>query len=812
MRRLLPALWVLSCALALQAQMVNPAIDRPNEPFSYFAKPTDVIGVMDARMATEITPEGYLYTSSGELMFFTGNPPRPVNARVRTLYKGHLPVVEYQVERDGVLYEFQMLATTMGTDPAALLVNWVRVNVRNAGSTPATAWFGAGVRYTSQTNTGSGTGDNRFNRPAFGSKPGDYYQGGVEFNPDWTYGFQGNAFLRGGKVMYWFPKEPQPELMLTLKTGYNYPQDLKPRKLKVWPDTPVGIALYQLKLAPGQQQQLEFEMPVEPLDPTSSAYATAVTMAMANPVDHGGILQQTARFWDDLLAKGIEINVPEQKVNDTFKANLIYDLIARDKVGDDYVQTVNKFHYHMFWLRDSSYIIRMYDLSGYHDIARQCLEFYARWQQPDGNFVSQGGQFDGWGQALWAYGQHYRITHDREFGEKIFPAVVKAVQWLKQSRAADPLHVMPSTSPGDNEDITGHVTGHNFWALAGLKNAIALADGLGHKQEAADFRREYADFFKAFVAALNQVTQKTGGYMPPGLEGPGGQDWGNMLAVYPEIILDPHDPMVTATLERTRAKYQEGIMTYGDGRFVHHYLTMKNTETETVRGDQEMAVGELYALLVHTSSTHAGFEYSILPWGPRDFDGNLAPHGWFAAKFRAALRNMLVREQGNELHLLSVISPEWVKDGQKITVHRAPTNLGQVNFDLEFAPGRATLSLDNHFSEQPQSIVLHLPWFMDVNRVMADGKEAAVRNGAVTMPITARSIEITWTKKAGVPALSYAKAVSDYKAEYARRYQNSCGQDRDNWLRASGLWAPGSGRPVARHAHAGVLAIRDADF
>ncbi len=767
MRKLL-LLSVLMAAFSLSAQMLNPAIDGPHEPFSYFAKPTDVIGVMDSRMGTEITPEGYLYTGFGELMFFVGNPPQPVNVRVKTLYRGYLPIVQYQFERDGIRFAVATFAATLDGKPESPLVNFIRLTAETSaseGSTPRTAYIGVGLRYNSQTNIGNGAGDNRFGRPFLSQKPGEYYQAGVEFNPEWTYGFSADAFLRDGKVMYLFPSEPKPGQMMTLKTAYNYPQDLKARKLRVWPDTPVGLVMYKLTLTPGKSQSLDLKMPVEPMAPEDPLVPA---MRAAQFADYQNRLQQ---FWDGLLAQGLEISVPEAKVNDTFRANLIYDLIARDKVGDDYVQTVNKFHYHAFWLRDASYIVRMYDLSGYHDIARQCLEFFARWQQPDGNFVSQGGQFDGWGQTLWVYGEHYRITHDREFGEKVFPAVVKAVQWLKRARAGDALHLMPATTPGDNEDITGHVTGHNFWALAGLKNALALAEGLGHKAEAADFRREYEDYFRTLSAVLDQVTAKTGGYMPPGLDGPGGQDWGNMLAVYPEIILDPHDPRVTATLERTRAKYAEGIMTYGDGRFLHHYLTMKNTETETIRGDQQMAIDELYALLLHTSSTHAGFEYSILPWATRDFDSNLAPHGWFAAKFRAALRNMMVREQGNELHLLSVVSPEWVKDGQEVSVHRAPTNFGQVSFDFKFASGRATLTLDNRFSDKPQAIVLHLPWFMNVSSVTADGKPIAMKAGAVSLPIATRGVEIVWTRKSGAPALSYANAVRDYQTEYAKRYQ-----------------------------------------
>src|SRR5690242_20202993 len=99
---------VLACAA--RAQMVNPEIDNPHEPFSYFSRPTDVIGVMDARSGTEVTPEGYLYTGFGELMFSVGNPPRPVNVRVKTLNEGYLPVVQYSFVEDKGLYRVDVFA------------------------------------------------------------------------------------------------------------------------------------------------------------------------------------------------------------------------------------------------------------------------------------------------------------------------------------------------------------------------------------------------------------------------------------------------------------------------------------------------------------------------------------------------------------------------------------------------------------------------------------------------------------------------------------------------------------------------------
>ncbi len=763
---LLPALCFLF-SLAATAQMLDPAIDRDDEPFSYFSQPTDVIGVMDARAGTLVSPEGYFYTGFGELMFSTGDPPVPLHQRVKTLYHGYLPINQYTYRNHDVDYEVTSFAATLDGKPESDVMNFIRVRIVNRGSAPTVAHFAAGMRYSNQSNMEGGTGDNRFFRPAVPKRLGQYSQLGVEWNPEWEYGFTEDGLLRDGKVMYLFPISPAPIRGLTLKNSHNGVPKLDTRKLHVQPTTPVGIVRHDIPLQPGAEQTLEFRMPLEPLAPDSP------DLAALRAAKFDDYLNRTVQFWDSLLARGIEITVPEQKVNDTFRANLIYDLIARDKVGDNYIQTVNKFHYHAFWLRDSSFIVRMFDASGYPDIARQDLDFFAGWQQPDGNFVSQGGQFDGWGQVLWAYGQHYRITKDLDFARRVYPSVQKAIAWLQQARRNDPLHLMPSTSPGDNENVTGHVTGHNFWALSGLKNAIILAQALGQQQDAKAYQAEYDDFKTAFLAALKKTTASTGGYMPPGLDVSGGEDWGNMLAVYPEQILDPYDPMVTATLNATRAKYQEGIMTYGQGRWLHHYLTMKNTETETIRGDEQLAVEELYALLVHTSSTHAGFEYCIVPWSTRDFAQNLSPHGWFAAKFRMALRNMLVREeQDRRLHLLSVISPDWVRPGQGISVKRAPTNFGQVNFDVKFTDAGATMTLNNNFSQRPQDIVLHLPWFVNVSAVTADGKKINIVNNAAVLPASVRSVQIAWQKKTDAPALSYENAVKDYKAEYRRRYEH----------------------------------------
>jgi len=743
-----------------QAQMVNPDLDKPEEPFSYFSFPTDVIGMMDCREGTEITPEGYLYTGYGELMFFYGSPPRPVNQRVKTLHKSYLPIIEYNFENQGVRYSIMLFAYTLDGTPESDLINFIRVEFQNLAQDPRTVYWTVGTRYTAESSDARGIPNHRFLRPVTPSRVGQYEQEGEEFSPEWEYSFEEDLMLRDGKVLYLFPAEIPHTQWTTLKT----PHDMRWKKPKITPTTPAGLVKFKIALKPRESKILDLKMPYRPISPSDEA------LDSVKKADFDDFFKKTVDFWENIFSQGMKISLPEEKVVNTFKANLVYDLIARDKIGEDYVQKVNEFQYDAFWLRDSSYIVRAYDVTGFHKIAEQCLDFFPEWQTEDGNFLSQNGQYDGWGQSLWAIGQHYLITRDKEFARKFFPAVEKAMSWLSREREEDPLHIMPVTTPGDNELITGHVTGHNFWALAGINQVIAMAQGLGEIEKVKEFSLEYEDYHKYFLNALKTITEKTDGYIPPGLDELGGQDWGNLMAVYPVQILPPFDPLVTKTLEVARSKYREGIMTYWDQEYLHLYLTMKNTETEVIRGEQEKVLGEFYSMLVHTSSTHAGFEWSIRAWGDRDFGRNLTPHGWFAAKFRTLLRNMLVREEGQTLHLCSVLSPSWVREGQHLEVRDAPTNFGKINFTLEFEKDRAYLKLFPEFREEPEEIVLHLPWFVVISEALADGQKIQAEEGVLRLSPGTKEVTLDWTRTP-VGAMGYDHSIQEYKEEYRTRYR-----------------------------------------
>ena len=440
-------------------------------------------------------------------------------------------------------------------------------------------------------------------------------------------------------------------------------------------------------------------------------------------------------------------------------------------------QHVNRFQYNRFWLRDGAFFARMYDLWGFPDIAEKELRHFLKFQDPGGNFVSQKGQLDGFGQALWAFGEHVRLTGDRKFAREIFPAIVRAVQWFEQATAHDAWGLMPPTNAADNEMIIGRYTGHNLWAVAGLSGAVAVARAAGEDAAAEHFQKVHDDFSAHFLALLRQVAAKNGGVIPPGMDVPGGIDWGNLFEVWPEGLLDPGDPLITATFSHYRAAhYAEGIATYGSS--LHHYITERVAEMALRRGEPEPALADLYNMLAHTGSCHEGFEWTVFPWDGRDYCSgrlglkacNFTPHGWYAALLNTLLRNLLVREDGGTLHLLSALSPEWTKPGDVIALTNAPTYFGPVSLEVKSSESGAVIKFAPAFRQNPQTILVHLPYYVQATEVKVNGKAGEIsKAGTVVIGPEASEISVTWRREPGAN-LSYQKAVDDYKAEYQRRW------------------------------------------
>lgn len=684
--------------------------------------PTDQIAVPGHAAGTEITPEGWLYTGYAELRFRLGPRLRDYDQRIRTLEAGRYPVFTSSIRHGRVRYT----VTTFAAEVRGRPVNFVRVEMRNITRRSATARWATGVRRRSPAMR-------RFQAPATPARAGLYHQPGWRDDPDARLVFRGRALTRRGKVLF-VAADPPRGVRRALRSAS-------------------GSAVYRARLSPGERVALDFQMPVVPVPKPSHTYRR---IAAAGFDEHR---ERTLAYWRRLLGGAMEIDLPEAKVEDAFYASLANMAMARYKDGRGrWVQTVNKLQYHAFYLRDGAVITNAFDLAGLHHLAERNLGFLLTWQDAGGNFISRPGQRDGFGQALWALGEHVLRTGDERMARRLLPRVRRAVRWFERARRRDRLGVMPRGNPRDNELVAGHLVGDNFWAATGLERAVSLALIAGDRHSARRWGALLADYRATLDTRVRRAARRGGGWIPPTLDGKGGQDWGNLWAAYPVETYDADSRLVSRTIRHARAEFREGIATWNG--FLHAYLGFRVLQTELRRGEQRDVVTGLYDALAHTTSTHAGFETSVRPYADRSVAANMTPHGWWAAEYVALVRNMLVREGDDGLVLGSVLSPSWLRPGQRVAARGAPTTRGRVSFELRAKHGGATLSWD---ADVPEGTPLTMP----VPGAARDVRAPGLRGRTITLPGRSGELELRWTLPRDTP--TYRSAVKRLVRNYRAR-------------------------------------------
>ena len=794
------ALTGAAAALALTVAFAPAGQDDPaakiqqelSQPFSYFRAPTDQLGFENAPKATIVTYDGAFISPYGQLSFYAGAPGsmRPVNARVKTLLEDDLPVIQFGFDRDGLRYDFEAFAAPAGMDPRANLITFVQCAVRNAGPRPQAGALGANFGdIDADINVDRGydwfLGQRRALLKALRTQRGDWQSQLFMDEARFTETKPAASFERGlatvnGHLVFAGTDEG------AIPGMPGYPSASKEAAVE-----------YDFTLPAGAARVFRFRMPAVP-----AALSRPEALAQVTGAGYDEYRAKTIAFWKAELAKADHFSVADPKVMSTFRTSLVNDLIAREMAEDGRVyQRVNRIHYNYFWIRDGSYFVRTYDMLGLHDLARETLNAFLVWQdgrpvgffkpgapQPAGARLSV--QDDYWGQVLWAMGAHIRTTGDRALLEQIYPLLGPHVDEFVARCAKDPRGLWPVAGPYDNEEINGHYTGHSFWALLGLKYAVSMAREMGRTADAARWQQIHDDYRANFLTQLRDLAAKSGGYIPPGMDSVAdGNDWANASGgLYPFEALAKDDPLARQTLEIVRGyNYQEGIMTYGGNAWVakqqkqegntkphgtlHHYETFYVADGNTILGEQEKVVEDLYSILAHTSSTNAGFEFGIPAWSTRDPKANFTPHGWFASRYMAHIRNLLVREEGTEVHIASVLAPAWVAPGRQVKVTDAPTFFGSVSYTLDSRTDGASLLLANRWKDAgaPSAVVFHLPWFVTPLSASVDGKTADIAGGAIVLPAGARAVEVRWRRPAAEPNLSYDEAVRLYLDKYYRR-------------------------------------------
>jgi len=736
--------WLAVAAIAAAALPASASGAEVGPSYSFLRNYTDQLGVAGNPAGTAVTAQSDLYTGWAELSLRAGTRLASFPSEGRTLDSGRYPILTSSRREGSVLYTFTAFSAAVGSQE----VNFARVRAVNTGNKAARAQITAFARDSGAalvTHPGPRTyRSDRFGRPATPARTGLYFQPGAEFNPLAPYTFAGRTLLRDGGVIYDFPPAPP---------GTKVLPQLRVDAAPVERQTIFGQTAYVARLKARQGLILDFHMPVAPATPGPQ-------YSRIQGSSFNVYRRKTVAEWARFMRAATRIDLPERKAVDTYYASLMNIALPRYRAPNGaWIQTVNNLRYHAFWLRDGAVMANALDLVGLHRQAGDDLGFFLDWQNPDGLFISRPGQLDGFGQTLWAFGEHLRRTDNGAFASRVYPAVRRAMAWFIANRAADPLRLLPPGNPGDNEYVAGHLAGDNFWAIAGIEQAVEMARRLHQSGDLARWSAELADYRSAVQAQARAAAARSGGYIPPAFDVPGGQDWGNYWAAYPGSPFAPTDPLVTATLNHVRAESAEGIATYGDPHMLHAVIGYRALETMLRRGEQGNVVRGFYDSLAHTTSTNGSFETGLMPFGNRSVDLATVPHGWGAAEYVSLLRNMLIREQDNGVMLMSALSPSWLEPGQTVAVHGGATAFGPLDFTLRTSSGGATLTWTSRLRRGAQ---LSVPVPLGTRDVHAPGLKAGIihlrgRNG---------KINIAWRLTG--PRPTYSATVRALLAAYRR--------------------------------------------
>lgn len=746
-----PRLSLAAVAVALALSAVAPAaadaqaraLPAPAMPKTYLLQYNDQLGVPGSPAGAAVTPGGNVYTGWGELDLKVG-VDKPFEAQSHTIDGGRIPIVRAFKVDQGTLYTLTVFEAGVLGNPVVM----ARVEVKNllsrSNGARVTASFAHDLSELTPRARTCCIRTYRFPRPRTPTpREGLYFQPGAGFSGAFNYQLAGRgALLRDGQAVLFYPPAGGARLRQFLRTEGGAPD----------PNTRWGRSFYELRLPPRGVRSLDFRMPVIPVAPGTREYGAISRAPFAT------LRYQVRLYYNRIFRGSMGIALPERKATDTFYASLANMALSRYRSNGLWVQAVNNLRYHAFWLRDAAMMTRSFDLVGLRGIARQNLEYFFTWQNPDGLFISRPEQYDNWGQALWAFGEHYRLTRDAGFARRAFPAVQRAMSWLGSARAQDGRRLLPPVGNNvDNDLVGGHLVGDNFWAAAGIAGAVDIARGAGQRGAAASWTATLADF-KATLR--RQITAQTPrGPIRSSLDRPGGQYWGPLWASYISDVFPATSPVVQNTMRRARRLFSEGIMTYLYRRLLHHYSGFRVFQTDLAANRQLNALRGFYSELAHTTGTNAGWEAATSPFGDRVVDDATTPHGWWAAEYVAMLRNMLVREQGNDVYLMSAVSPSWLRPGRRITVRGAPTYFGTVSYRLTGTGGGAVLTWSSRLRAGTR---LRWPVPFAARGVSARG----LRAGVITLPGPRGSMSVRWSL--GGPDLSYDRAFAILERAYDR--------------------------------------------
>ena len=425
--------------------------------------------------------------------------------------------------------------------------------------------------------------------------------------------------------------------------------------------------------------------------------------------------QKTAqRAWKESLQGACSLQIPDE----IFK--FLYEAALRTMVLHSPKEVYpGPYIYRRFWFRDAAFILYGLLCAGFQKRVARSLDCFRSRQTIQGYFLSQEGEWDSNGEALWIIRQYCEMTGNvppNEWRESI----LKAGKWICKKRLSADLKsehagLLPSGFSAEHLGPSDFYYWDDFWAMAGLKAAAFLCGFYKDNENAINFKNEALTLSECLDQSLQKAAERL---KRPAMPASPYRRLdtgaiGSLAASYPLRIFKQNDPRIldTADFLMKNCLVHGGFFHDIAHSGINPYLTLHLAQVLLRAGDPRYF--DLMTAVANLATSTGQWPEAIHPRTGGGCMGD-GQHVWAAAEWVLMIRNCFVREEDNRLILCSGIPRIWLEKNQTIAFGPAPTSFGDIQISIK--PQGQSILVQWHglwFAKEPP-IDIQLPGFKSV--------------------------------------------------------------------------------------------------
>lgn len=451
----------------------------------------------------------------------------------------------------------------------------------------------------------------------------------------------------------------------------------------------MATAAIAYRIKPGESRSVQIDIPLkeEPFPKEECIQATPAA-------DH----------WSERLRELCQLHCPDEKFQFLYDAavrTLILHAPGRDVYPGPYT-------YKHFWFRDAAFILDALLAIGNHRKAEEVIDSFRARQTAFGHFLSQDGEWDSNGQALWIYERYYALTRRLPY-DSWQKSIEKGVKWIQGKRTpagSGKAHagLLPAGFSAEHLGPNDFYYWDDFWGVQGLRSAARLYSAVGKQEEADLIGREADDFLQCIEQSLAQVQARLQTKAMP--SSPYRRldtgSIGSIAAGYPLRLWQPQDPRLLATVDYLleNCMVNDGFFHDMSHSGINAYLTLELAQVLLRAGDSRF---ERLMQAVADLATPAGQWPEAVH--PRTRGGCMGDgqHVWAAAEWILMIRSCFVMEEDDRLILCAGIPAAWLEARQPMRFGPVWTRFGTLTVFIDFMQSHPNVHWEGSWhGDEPQ--------------------------------------------------------------------------------------------------------------